>query len=101
MLGFSAGAFLYVGVEAAIYVWMPTLLAGYTGRAAALAAYSLSIFFLLRAAGRFLGAWVLPMPVAGGAHGVQRRILACFALSVTGGVRGPSSCCRCPDCSCR
>ena len=27
---FSAGAFLYVGVEAAISVWMPTLMAGYT-----------------------------------------------------------------------
>ena len=28
VLAFSAGAFLYVGVEAAVYVWMPTLLAG-------------------------------------------------------------------------
>jgi fucose permease len=51
VLAFSAGAFLYVGVEAAVYVWMPTLLAGYTGSAAALATYSISIFFLLRAAG--------------------------------------------------
>ena len=30
VLVFSAGAFLYVGVEAAIPVWMPTLMAGYT-----------------------------------------------------------------------
>ena len=28
-LGFSAAIFLYVAVESAIYVWMPTLLAGY------------------------------------------------------------------------
>ena len=87
VLAFSGGAFLYVAVEAAIYVWMPTLLARYTGSATMLAAYSLSIFFLLRAAGRFLGAWVLQ----------QARwqlvlmifsacILACFALTVAGGV---------------
>ena len=87
VLGFSAGAFLYVAVEAAIYVWMPTLLAHYTGSAAALAAYSLSVFFLLRAAGRFLGAWMLRQAgwqlvlavFSGG-------ILACFALTVIGGV---------------
>ena len=87
VLAFSAGAFLYVAVEAAIYVWMPTLLARYTGRGAAVAAYSLSIFFLLRAAGRFLGAWVLQrvrwqlvlMLFSG-------CILACFAFTVIGGV---------------
>jgi len=87
VLAFSAGAFLYVAVEAAIYVWMPTLLARYTGSAAALAAYSLSVFFLLRAAGRFLGAWMLRqagwqlvlMVFSGG-------ILACFAFTVVGGV---------------
>ena len=54
VLAFSAGAFLYVGVEDAVYVLMPTLLAGYAGSAAALATYSISIFFVLRAAGRFL-----------------------------------------------
>ena len=87
VLAFSAGAFLYVAVEAAIYVWMPTLLARYTGSAAALAAYSLSIFFLLRAGGRFLGAWVLQqarwqvvLMVFSGC------ILACFAFTVIGGV---------------
>jgi len=87
VLAFSGGAFLYVAVEAAIYVWMPTLLARYTGSAATLAAYSLSIFFLLRAAGRFLGAWVLRqarwqlvLMVFSGC------ILACFAFTVTGGV---------------
>jgi fucose permease len=87
VLVFSAGAFLYVAVEAAIYVWMPTLLARYTGSAAALAAYSLSVFFLLRAAGRFLGAWMLRQAgwqlvlvvFSGG-------ILTCFALTVLAGV---------------
>jgi fucose permease len=87
VLAFSGGAFLYVAVEAAIYVWMPTLFAGHTGGTAALAAYSLSIFFLLRAAGRFLGAWVLRharwqlilMIFAG-------CILACFAFTVIGGI---------------
>ena len=32
VLAFSTGAFLYVGVEAAIYVWMPTLLRRLLGR---------------------------------------------------------------------
>jgi fucose permease len=87
VLAFSAGVFLYVGVETAIYVWMPTLLASYRGHATWLAAYGISIFFALRAAGRFLGAWMLmrwrwhaAIAVLSGA------ILACFALSVAGGV---------------
>jgi fucose permease len=87
VLAFSAGAFLYVGVEAAIYVWMPTLLAGYTGAATTMAAYSISIFFLLRAAGRFLGAWMLTRVQWQTVLAVfSGSILACFALSVTGGV---------------
>ena len=87
VLAFSAGAFLYVGVEAAVYVWMPTLLAGYTGPAAALATYSISIFFLLRAAGRFLGAWMLTrfqwQSVLALFSGC---ILLCFVVSVARGV---------------
>jgi fucose permease len=87
VLAFSAGAFLYVGVEAAVYVWMPTLLAGYKGSAAALATYSISIFFLLRAAGRFLGAWLLTrvqwQPVLALFSGC---IFLCFMASVAGGV---------------
>jgi fucose permease len=87
VLAFSAGAFSYVGVEAAVYVWMPTLLAGYTGSAAVLATYSISIFFLLRAAGRFLGAWMLTrvqwQPVLALFSGC---ILLCFIVSVAGGV---------------
>lgn len=58
-MGFSIGAFLYVAVECAIYVWMPTLIADYTGNAVFIATYALSIFFILRAVGRFLGAWLM------------------------------------------
>ena len=59
VLAFSIGIFLYVAVEAAIYVWMPTLLAAPGTPTTWLVGYSLSIFFLLRAVGRFLGAWML------------------------------------------
>ncbi len=58
-LAFSLGAFLYVSVEAAIYVWMPTLLKDYNGSLLLLSTYALSIFFILRAGGRFLGAWFM------------------------------------------
>jgi fucose permease len=88
LLGFSLGLFLYVAVESAIYVWMPTLFAGYTGPGAWVGAYSISIFFLLRAAGRFLGGWMLKrlhwttvLSVCSG------LILACFVISIGGGIR--------------
>ncbi|MDA7815655.1 MFS transporter [Porticoccaceae bacterium] len=58
-LGFSLGAFLYVATESAVYVWMPTLLLDYSGNALFLATYALTIFFVLRAAGRFLGIWMM------------------------------------------
>src|SRR4030095_9412954 len=87
VLLFSLGAFLYVAVEAAIYVWMPTLLAGYSGTAKWIAVYSISIFFLLRAGGAFLAAWRLNklswsavLTICSG------MILACFAISIAGGV---------------
>ena len=87
VLAFSAGAFLYVAVEAAVYVWMPTLLAGYTGSATVLAAYSISIFFLLRAAGRFLGAWMLTRVRWQSALALfSGCILLCFIASVAGGL---------------
>jgi fucose permease len=87
VLAFSAAAFLYVGVEAAIYVWMPTLLTGYQGRATWLAAYGISVFFALRAAGRFLGAWMLMRLRWHAAVAVlSGAILACFILSVARGV---------------
>ena len=87
VLSFSMAAFLYVGVEAAIYVWMPTLLAGYRGPAVLLASYAVSAFFVLRAAGRFLGVWMLTrlrwQPVLALSSG---GILLCFLLSALGGV---------------
>lgn len=86
-LAFSTLAMLYVGVEAAIYVWMPTLLAGYAGPWPLVATYALAIFFVLRAGGRFLGAWLLNrfnwttvMSLASGA------ILICFAAAMVGGI---------------
>jgi fucose permease len=88
-LGFAGAIALYVATEAAIYVWMPTLLRDYEGGAAWLATYALTVFFLLRAGGRFLGAWVLRryhwatvMVVFSGA------ILLCFAGSMALGVAG-------------
>jgi len=88
VLLFSVGAFLYVAVESAIYVWMPTLFDGYHGAGEWIAVYSISFFFLLRAGGRFLGAWMLTklawntvLSICSGA------ILACFALSIAGGVQ--------------
>lgn len=58
-LFFAALLTLYVAAEAAIYVWAPTYFAGYAGPNAWLAALCVSVFFVLRAAGRFFGAWLL------------------------------------------
>lgn len=70
-LGFSLGAFLYVAAESAIYVWMPSyLMCGsssvsdayscYSNSSTQLVAvYAVSIFFSLRALGRFLGIWMM------------------------------------------
>jgi fucose permease len=58
-LGFSTLIALYVAVEVAIYVWMPTYLRSNHGSSAWLPTYALTIFFVLRALGRFLGAWFL------------------------------------------
>ncbi len=85
-LGFSLGAFLYVATESAIYVWMPTYLLGYEGNATLLASYALTIFFVLRASGRFVGIWMMAhfnwaavLTLFSGA------IAACFLGSVMGG----------------
>ena len=82
-MGFSLGAFLYVATESAIYVWMPTYLIGYEGSATLLASYALTIFFVLRAAGRFVGIWMMAhfnwaavLTLFSGA------IAACFLVSV-------------------
>jgi MFS transporter, DHA1 family, quinolone resistance protein len=58
-LGFSGLIALYVAVEVAIYVWMPTYLLQYSGDVSWLPTYALTIFFVLRVIGRFLGIWVL------------------------------------------
>lgn len=87
VLAFSAGAFLYVGVEAAVYVWMPTWFKSYGGPTPTVAAYSISIFFLLRAGGRFLGAWLLGLlPWQSALALFSGGILACFAVSIAAGV---------------
>ena len=87
VLLFSLGAFLYVAVESAIYVWMPTLFDGYHGSGEWIAVYSISIFFLLRAGGRFLGAWMLTKLAWSSALTIcSGAILACFAASIAGGV---------------
>jgi fucose permease len=87
VLAFSFGAFLYVGVEAAVYVWMPTWFESYGGSATTVVAYSISIFFLLRAGGRFLGVWLLGrLPWQAALALFSGGILACFAVSIAGGV---------------
>ena len=60
-LGFSFAIALYVACEVSVFVWLPTFLEGFTGSDLAMtfAAYAVMIFFVLRAAGRFLGAFVL------------------------------------------
>lgn len=84
---FSSGIALYVIVETAIYVWMPTLLSDYDGPSVWMATYALSVFFVFRAAGRFIGAWVLlrvdwkpALALFTGA------IFVCYLLSVCCGV---------------
>jgi adenylosuccinate lyase len=85
-LGFSTLIMLYVAVEVAIYVWMPTYLQSYTGSATWLAAYALTIFFVLRAAGRFLGAWFLrKLSWSTVLVAFAAAILCCFAGSLYGG----------------
>ena len=87
-LGFSAAIFLYVTVESAVYVWMPTLLAGYQGRLIWVATYAISIFFVLRAAGRFIGSWVLArLNWATVVTTFSLAILLCFGISMLAGVR--------------
>jgi fucose permease len=86
-LGFSLGIFLYVAAECAIYVWMPTLLTGYSGSFAFVAAYALSAFFLLRAIGRFLGAWILARFNWTSVMVLfSLPILICFAGAIAGGL---------------
>jgi MFS transporter, DHA1 family, quinolone resistance protein len=86
VLAFSTLIMLYVAVEVAIYVWMPTYLADYTGSVAWLPAYALTVFFVLRAAGRFLGAWLIRfVPWAWMLALFAAAIFVCFVGSLIGG----------------
>jgi fucose permease len=86
-LGFSMACFLYVTVECAVYVWLPTYLTVNKPSSALIAAYAVSIFFALRVVGRFIGAWVLArwnwtivLVLFSGA------ILVCFLGAMFGGI---------------
>lgn len=85
-LGHGACIFLYVGVETAVYVWMPALLAAEGARTLLPGAWALSTFFVLRAVGRFVGAWTLER--LGWARTLAVcgvGVLACFAGALAGG----------------
>ena len=85
-LGFSLACFLYVAVECAVYVWLPTYLVEHKPASAFMAAYVVSIFFVLRAAGRFLGAWVITRwDWTTVVLGFSGAVLACFLGSLFGG----------------
>jgi fucose permease len=86
-LGFSLVVMLYVATECAIYVWMPTLLQSGADAQGWLAASALTLFFVLRAVGRFAGAWLLGRVSWTAALALMSLlILACFvgALSLGG-----------------
>ena len=86
-LGFSLLITFYVAVEVAVYVWMPTYVRSYRGAYTWLPVYGLTLFFVLRALGRFLAVWLL-------ARFAWTAVLAlfgtlifiCFMGSVAGGV---------------
>jgi fucose permease len=66
---------------------MPTLIAGYEGSAILIATYALPIFFIFRAGGRFIGAWIMArFNWAVVLTLFSFAILACFAGSIIGGV---------------
>jgi fucose permease len=87
-LAFSLACFLYVALECSIYVWLPTYLLGGAANLSDLAVWAVPAFFLLRALGRFFGAWMLTqwrwttlLMLFGGV------ILVCFIAAVVGGAR--------------
>ena len=87
-LAFCCLISLYVAVEVAIYVWMPTYLGFYHGPLIRWVPYALTAFFVLRAAGRLLGAWVLSRFSWATALGLLSvAIFGCFAGSLAGGAR--------------
>jgi len=85
-LAFSLACFLYVALECSIYVWLPTYLLGEAATLSEQAIWAVPAFFLLRALGRFFGAWMLTqwrwttlLMLFGGV------ILVCFIAAVIGG----------------
>jgi fucose permease len=87
-LGFSLLIGLYVATEVAIYVWMPTYLEGYTGPHGWLQTWALTLFFVLRALGRFTGAWLLDrVPWTTALLVMGAAICACFVGSLLGGLQ--------------
>jgi fucose permease len=87
-LGFSLLVMLYVATECAIYVWMPTLLQSGAGKQSWLAASALTLFFVLRALGRFVGAWLLGRVSWTAALAIMALLIfACFAGALTSGGR--------------
>jgi fucose permease len=66
---------------------MPTLLADYSGSFTFWAAYALTSFFILRAVGRFLGAWVLARYNWTSVMALfSLAILICFGGAIAGGL---------------
>ncbi|MDP2716567.1 sugar MFS transporter [Rheinheimera sp.] len=85
-LGFSLAIALYVSCEVAIFVWLPTLLADYDGRWSLLAAQAITVFFILRALGRFLATAILNRFCWSSVMAVFTLcIFVCFAASMLGG----------------
>jgi fucose permease len=95
-VGFSLACLLYVAVECSIYVWLPTYFAASSISPALLSThaafaffvtFSVSIFFVLRAAGRFLGAWILGrMAWTNVLAQFSLCIFLCFLAAMVGGV---------------
>lgn len=85
-LGFSLGCFLYVAIECSIYVWLPTYLSAASDRLPVPALWVVPVFFLLRAGGRFLGAWLLERVSWTACLLVfSVLILGCFCGAIAGG----------------
>jgi len=87
-VGFGTAIGLYVAVEASVYVWGPLYLASYRGEWLLLASYAIAIFFALRAAARFAGAWLLArFDWSAVVALMAQAIFLCLIASVAGGVR--------------
>jgi len=85
-LGFSLAIALYVGCEVAIFVWLPTLLADYQGSFAVVATHAITLFFMLRAAGRFVAGLILQYFCWSSVMAsCTLAIFACFFFSMLGG----------------